>query len=142
MTHEATHTIPTEWRGRLDAFIAERMNTPFAWGVHDCCLFAADAVFVMTGDDPAAGLRGTYSDAASAARVLAANGGLEGVAGLGGARLPSALAACVGDVGIVPFDGRETLAVCNGPNWIAAAAEGLTALPFEAAAAAWRPAHA
>ena len=42
------------WRSALAAYIAETMRKPFAWGLHDCALFAAGAVEAMTGNDPAA----------------------------------------------------------------------------------------
>jgi hypothetical protein len=40
---------------------------PFEWGRHDCCIFAADAIEVMTGVDMAECLRG-YTTALGAAR--------------------------------------------------------------------------
>jgi len=50
-----------DWRARLAAFIEARRATPFVWGAHDCCLFAADAVLAMGGPDVAAPLRGYAS---------------------------------------------------------------------------------
>lgn len=61
---------------RLHALVQARAATPFAWGVHDCCLWAADAVHAATGRDPAAGLRGTYATARQAARLVQRLGGL------------------------------------------------------------------
>ena len=49
------------WRTReLPAFIAARLAQPFAWGLNDCCLLAADAVEAITGVDIAAEFRGRY----------------------------------------------------------------------------------
>lgn len=140
MTHDPTDIQACTWRERFDALVAQRMRTPFAWGSHDCCLFAADAVLASTGVDHASDLRGTYDDAASALRVLRAAGGLDAVAARAGEPVPP-LMAQIGDVGVVATEGRESLAVCVGSVWLAPAAAGLAALPLESARAAWRVAH-
>ena len=61
----------SQWELRLSSYFAEVANKPFAWGEHDCSLFAAGAVAAMTGEDFAADYRGTYSDADGAKAVLA-----------------------------------------------------------------------
>jgi hypothetical protein len=59
------------WATRgLDAFLRSRAATPFAWGTHDCALFAADGIEVMTGVDIAADFRGKYSDEAGALEAI------------------------------------------------------------------------
>lgn len=125
-----------DWAQRLDALVAQAQLRPFEWGVHDCCLWAADAVQAQTGLDPAADLRGTYSDAAGAARVLRAHGGLRGVAVRGGAPI-APLFAATGDVGLVRDERRPLLAVCAGIHWLAVTSAGLRALPFSAALMVW-----
>jgi hypothetical protein len=64
------------WPDLLAGFIEARRSRPFEWGVNDCCLFAADWVALATGKDPAAELRGTYSTALSAQRIVADAGSL------------------------------------------------------------------
>jgi hypothetical protein len=54
------------WEKEFNAFIESRVNAPFVWGVHDCCLFANDSVFTLTGLDCAVFFRGRYDDAESA----------------------------------------------------------------------------
>ena len=137
MTHDPTDTQPFPWSLRLDALIAARMAAPFAWGTHDCCLFAADAVLAQTGADPAAEFRGTYADAREAMELLTELGGLSAVAARGGAPI-AALCAQVGDIGLVEHEGRELLAVCAGPVWLVPAEQGLAALPIDSAISAWR----
>lgn len=138
MTHDPMHTQVDEARVRFDALIAQRQRAPFAWGQHDCCLFAADAVLALTGSDPAAAWRGAYSDAAGAARLLAELGGVRAIAAAHGREIRP-LAARLGDVGVLEHDGRDLLAVCAGDVWLApAAGQGLTAAPLDAALAAWR----
>ena len=137
MSHDPTHTQPCAWRVRFDALISDCMSQPFSWGAQDCCLFAADCAVIVSGADPAAGLRGTYSDAAGALRTLQRIGGIEGAGCRFGAPIRP-LMACTGDVGLVPCGGRDALAVCVGLVWLAPAAAGLAALPLDSARLAWR----
>lgn len=68
-----------DWPQRLDAEIERARSREFAYGAHDCCLFAADIVLAITGVDPAAHLRG-YTCAIAAARIVAAHGSIEALA--------------------------------------------------------------
>lgn len=127
-----------DWQSRLQACLAERCTRAFEWGVLDCVLFAADCVEACTGVDPAAAHRGTYSDAASAARVVLAHGGLAEIAASNlGTEVPPVLAQ-PGDIGLLLNDGRECLAVCTGATWHAPGAGGVVALPMAQAMRAWR----
>ena len=126
-----------EGAARLQALVLERMAQPFAWGVQDCCLFAADAVQAQTGVDHAAELRGTYSTAAEALALLDQLGGLPAVAGRAGPEIPP-LCARWGDVGMVHHEGRDSLGLCQGVLWLVPAAQGLGPLPLQAATRAWR----
>ncbi|MDE2099248.1 MAG: hypothetical protein KGL39_18485 [Patescibacteria group bacterium] len=59
------------WATRaLHHFLIERAKTSFAWGTHDCALFAADGILAMTGVDIAADFRGKYHDEASAFALI------------------------------------------------------------------------
>lgn len=124
---------------RLRALLADRRARPFAWGVHDCCLFAADAIEALLCIDPAAPLRSTYATERQARRVLGSMGGLQGVATrVLGAPLRAPLLACTGDVGLVRDGARELLGVCTGEHWTVPAARGLGLLPMGNARFAWR----
>ena len=59
-----------DWPEKMLAEIAAAERRPFSWGSHDCATFAAGVVAAMTGSDPMADLRGTYSDAASAQAAI------------------------------------------------------------------------
>jgi hypothetical protein len=59
-----------DWEARLQHLLATHARRAFAWGVHDCLLWAAAAVDAVTGVDHAARFRGRYTDAATAAAVL------------------------------------------------------------------------
>lgn len=68
-----------DWPEKLSAFLWERDKTPMKWGVSDCTLFAADAIEVMNGSDPAHFFRGKYKNKKEAFKMLKAfaGGGLE-----------------------------------------------------------------
>jgi hypothetical protein len=139
--HQADHAAAPAWRWRFEALVRQRMHTPFAWGVQDCCLFAADAVATITGRDPAAAWRGTYSTALQAARLVAELGGLRAIGTMAGPGIPP-LSARVGDIGLVQSHGQALLGVCTGPCWLVPAGAGLAAHDLSAAHAAWSVAHA
>jgi hypothetical protein len=54
-----------KWELSLEVLIGLRYLTPFEFGVHDCCLFAADAILAITGVDIATPYRGKYHDEAT-----------------------------------------------------------------------------
>jgi hypothetical protein len=130
----------------LGRLLAQRQGAPFAWGSHDCCLWAADAVQAQVGVDPAADLRGRYASGVQAQRVIAAAGGsLYAIARAAlGEPLRSPMLACAGDVGlvvgpVVDEDGvRPSLAVCLGEWWAMPSAHGLALRSLDAATVAWR----
>jgi len=125
------------WPELLAAFIDARRHMPFAWGSNDCALFAADAVREMTGVDFAADHR-SHDSADSAARALAAVGGLHELAA---ACLPEREAVGLaqrGDVVMVPIDGRDTLGIVVGNGcWCAPGESGLVFRPMSEVPAAF-----
>lgn len=127
-----------DWQCRLSACLAERWARPFAWGLQDCCLFAADCAYAVTGVDPAADERGTYDTPASAARLLAGLGGVPAIAASRFGPPIDVRAAAVGDIGLHDADGRPTLVVCAGRTWIGPGPECLHILPPGAVTSAWR----
>ena len=125
------------WPSRFAALVDSARLQPFEWGVHDCCLWAANAVLALTGADPAAAWRGRYSSAAGAMRFLEELGGLDGAGVCTGVQIAPAL-VMVGDVGRVTWPcGTESLAVCSGHDWMVAGECGLLRLSLDAASKAW-----
>lgn len=137
MTHNPRSTVAPVGRDEFEALVRSRMREPFGWGVHDCCLFAADAVKALTGVDPAAGFRGTYSTAAEAVDVLARIGGIEAAAARVGSEIRP-LFARQGDVGLLEDGKRLMLGVCAGAMWLVPMAMGLGVRPLAVATKAWR----
>ena len=119
------------WPELLGAYLTAQLAQPFAWGQNDCCLFAAGAVQAITGIDLASHLRGQYSTAAEAARILADEGGLVALASANfGAPRSNPGQAQRGDVVCVEVDGRQMLGVVAGAQWCAPGPNGLVYRPL------------
>lgn len=133
------------WHRRLDDVLRAAAERPFSWGENDCCLFAADCVAALTGRDFAAEVRGKYSTAAGALRVLRAHFAddiEDTVTAIFGQAIPAAqaqrgdLVAVPGDypgfghaLGVVDLSGRRIAVLTS---------EGMQRLPRSAASLAWR----
>jgi hypothetical protein len=126
-----------------EAFIAERLNTPFRWGGHDCGLFVADFLLATTGVDFAEPVRGKYSDAGGALKTFQAipAEGLAEFMRWTAIRfhwvVVTAETAEWGDVGILR-NRRESACICIGPGIIAAGQKRLITKPRALASQLWR----
>lgn len=135
-----------DWPSRLAASIESARKRRFAWGEHDCCLFACACIAAMTGVDPARGFRGRYRNRRGALRALRrrAGGGL--------AETVAALAARHGYAEIAPLKagrgdlvlltgrgaGPDGLGICVGRAALVATPEGLQAITPQAWQRAWK----
>lgn len=63
-----------DWRQQLSEFLLATRTTPFAWGSHDCALWAAMAIDAMCGTAHAAAISGRY-DSADGAVIYARSRG-------------------------------------------------------------------
>ena len=122
---------------RRQVLLDAAQGRSFEWGVHDCCLWAADAVLATTGVDLAVPWRGTFSTEGEATALLDALGGLRALGALGGPECKPALAGA-GDVGLIEHGGRGWLAVHDGAAWICPTREGFVRWPTRAARCAWK----
>lgn len=68
--------LVSDMEHRLPAFLSVAAKRRFAWGQHDCMLFAADWVCEAQGSDPAAPWRGTYDTAQGAQAIIERAGGM------------------------------------------------------------------
>ena len=59
------------WPEKLMAEVELARTIPFMWGLHDCCIFVADCVYAITGEDLAHNWRDRYYDEASMQIFLA-----------------------------------------------------------------------
>lgn len=124
-----------DWPERLAAFMDERRNVPFQFGIHDCSTFAADAVAAMTGER----LQIPVADSPEAyARLVRDQGTLRDMAeALLGESIHPAYAQR-GDVVLLEMGERETLGICVGAEIAGPGADGLALAPMSMALLAWR----
>ncbi|MEY5101221.1 MAG: hypothetical protein RJA36_3940 [Pseudomonadota bacterium] len=108
LSHIAT-LRPAGAAHRLHALVLDRHDQPFAWGIRDCCLWAADAVYAVTLRDMASDIRGSYWSARQAARVLRDRGGLEAMVTQRMGEPINAAEAIDGDVCLLVPQAHETL---------------------------------
>lgn len=128
-----------DWPVRLGEFIESRRSMPFRYGENDCCLFAADAVKAMTGDDLAAAWRGKYRSAREALKFVRDAGGLPKLVSTVLSETVAVALAQRGDVLLVPRGDREqALAICAGEHFVWPGPEGIELGHTLASQAAWR----
>lgn len=134
------HTRQPGWPERLAHLVAARRGTPFEWGAHDCCTFAADAMQAVIGLDPALPWRGRYATEAEALACLDP-AGLEATVArvLAEAGVPECplLAAQRGDWVLAVVANEPLLGVVVGARIAVPGLDGLRFLPLSAAVRAW-----
>jgi hypothetical protein len=127
-----------DWKPRLTAYLAEITPVAFRMGSQDCALFAAGAVRAMTGHDPAAAFRGSYTDLKSGLRRLKA-AGFESHIQIAEAlfdRVHPAFAQ-VGDLALIEVPDGYALGLVAGEKLVCLTPAGLGHLPRTAAVATW-----
>jgi len=128
-----------DWRPRLQAYLRDVANRPFAYGSHDCALFAAGAVAAITGADLAAEYRGLYTSLKGGLKLLDRDGIADHVAFLRGRfdEIAPAFAA-VGDIAVIGEIGTQALGIFDGEQIFVLREEGLGLVPRAAATLAFR----
>ncbi|WP_370286930.1 DUF6950 family protein [Pseudooceanicola nanhaiensis] len=130
----------SDWRSRLAAYIAVSFERPLRPGRFDCALFAAGAIEAMTGEDPAADWRGSYSTIEGGISALRAAGHTDHVAFAAALfdEVPVAHAR-LGDLAVVPEGDRAGLGVVQGARvYVLHISGGLGTVPLIAAERAFR----
>jgi hypothetical protein len=130
-----------DWPERLTALVEERREAPFYWGGQDCGMFAADVALALTGEDPAAWLRGKYGDEEALDHILADLGGFEEAVALtmqdfGSPEIAPAF-AMRGDWGLVEFGNQLMVGVVLGDVVAIPALDGLRFPPVALVRRAW-----
>lgn len=137
-------TRPENWPTLLWEFTQSRQSRAFEWGSHDCCLLAADWIRELHGIDLASDLRGTYHTALGAARIVGHGFSLKTFVGDrlegSGFELTPVLMARRGDVvaAHVGSYSRLCFGVVIDHRAAFPAVDGLTFLPLNKAAYAWK----
>lgn len=118
------------------AVVDDVMSEPWAWGATDCCASACDVFARLHGIDPMQAVRGSYSSAMGAVRLIQSWGGMVAMAeGLAAAADLSASDGATGDIGLSApgfAEGPEgrALLICIQPGaWAGKAMDGFVILP-------------
>lgn len=127
-----------DWTHRLDALVQERLTAPFAWGRHDCGIWAADVVQALTGVDALQEARATRGTAWAARRLLQRRGGVDGGMARAGLSSIPLVHACRGDLVLIEQGRWPVLAVCIGEDALAPGEQGLEVVTMDRAVGAWR----
>lgn len=100
----------------VKAFLQNQRWKRFEWGASDCCLFVADWVREVTGDDPAKDFRGSYSNASGARNALYSGGGYLSILRRSGWKETGR--AYPGDIAVLNVSGKRLMALwCEGWFW-------------------------
>lgn len=130
-----------DWPSGLAEVLERARHEAFAWGQHDCCLFAADVADALCGTQIAARFRGRYKTARGARGLLRRLGGLDGLMTLAGPEIPVTLAQRGDLVALPAEDGPQSagvmLAVAVGDVAAGAGVDGLAFFPIARAERAW-----
>lgn len=128
------------WEQALVTSTASKLRTVWAWGEHDCIIFAADCIKAMTGQDLAEEFRGQYDNEAEAWALLGSIG-YEDLGALVSSRLPEIKPrdAMRGDVVLMAGEEGDFVAICDGLTAVGPRApRGINHNPMTAAKRAWR----
>ena len=125
-----------DWLSRLESYVARTEREPFVWGTQDCGLWASGAIRAMTGHDPAASFRGSYTSRQEAEAALKAKGFPDHFAMA--SSLFEECAPGLAEVGdLVRLEGR-TLGIIQGRFAWAMGERGLARVSMNHAETAWR----
>jgi hypothetical protein len=123
-----------EWRARFAAARRAASVRPFAFGTHDCALWARDVVLAITGTDLRAEFPGAYSTAAEGIRLLRAAGYADHFALVAARFDPMPMPRLrLGDLVVVEINAERALAAWAGGRLVLAVApdRGLSPVPVE-----------
>ncbi len=117
-SHNKEEMRKENWVDELDALIESRRKMPHKWGSNDCCLFAADAVLAVTGEDKAAALRGTYSTQEEAQAIIAKYGDMTAFVSSFLGQTYGPLCGRQGDIVLFKVKDAEAVGVCTGTHFV------------------------
>jgi len=103
-----------DWASQMFSVIDAHINSPFEWGMNDCCLFVARVVDAMCGTKHEVELSKHYSDEASALLYIEQSGGIGKAVETYIGQSKTEGRPKRGDVVLFNGDNGETLGICLG----------------------------
>lgn len=128
------------WDVQLATYVRDGMSLSFAWGRHDCCLWAAGWVDLATGTKIHRAFAGRYDDLKGALRLVREAGGLASLTSLALAGTPimEPLKAIRGDIAIVPGAYQiDAVGIILGRQVAVLTPDGLEGVPVSQVITAW-----
>ncbi len=126
-----------DWASQMYSVIDAHIDSPFEWGLNDCCLFAARVVDAMCGTAHEVELTKHYSDEASALQYIENSGGIEKAVAsyLGESQFEGRPVR--GDVCLIQHNDREALGICIGKEIAVQTTEGISYVDRSAVLKFW-----
>jgi uncharacterized protein YfaT (DUF1175 family) len=126
-----------DWTKRLFDVVAAHKHATFAWGKHDCCLFAARCVDAMCETNYEAALKKKYKGQRSAAKYIASFGSIEAAVKSWLGNSQKAAFTQRGDVVLFDNEGQQALGICLGREIISTGETGLVSVSMDKAICSW-----
>lgn len=122
------------WESKLDEYL--KTVGPFEWGQNDCCLFVANAILEITGNDVSTPYRG-YKTRLGAMKKIK-NLSIENLwTKILGDCIPAKMCKR-GDVVLYNNNGDPLVGICIGSQFVALREDGLIYLPMSFVEKGWK----
>lgn len=126
----------TDWVARLDHFLINRRDMPFAFGTNDCVLFAWGALAAICEQAPALPAEPWSNEFEANSRIQDGGGSIFLAMNFAQEIMPNE--ASTGDIAGLIIDGRESLGVVLNETIAGPGESGLSRHPRTDALRAWR----
>lgn len=129
-----------DWRPRLFEYVERVRRLPLEFGANDCGQFAGGWIEALTGENPAAELRGLYASQATGIALVRARMGYTGPVDWARALFPIVPIAMaqVGDLAVLKTPQGPALGGVQGERIYAVGVTGLTTVDLLTARSAFR----
>lgn len=132
-----------DWPEKLDKFIKDNIHKPFVYAENDCCIFAAEAIRIMTGKDIMEDIRGKYDGKESGYKFIKRFaedlvGTVRKVMEKHNFKEIPPLTAQRGDVVIYETNFGDTVGICLGEKIVTPGNDGIISNSVLEGRTAWR----
>lgn len=130
---------PEGWQDRFWEAMDEAREADFEWGSHDCVLFAAKMARAISDRDYVADARAAFAWSSASEALELTRGGLQAlIESVLGPMGPWTRLSQGDLVLILDDEGRESLVVHDGCQFIGVAEHGVKPIPMRCAVGGWK----